>query len=96
MKRPLEGIRILDMTAWLSGPYAMEIVAYLGAEVINLEKADGGDAVRANGPYFARMESFSKRKTPPGRASASLREGREGCARHAPEQTGQYRPCSGG
>jgi crotonobetainyl-CoA:carnitine CoA-transferase CaiB-like acyl-CoA transferase len=52
MKRPLEGVRVLDMTAWLSGPYAMEIVAYLGAEVIKVEKVDGGDAVRANGPYF--------------------------------------------
>jgi crotonobetainyl-CoA:carnitine CoA-transferase CaiB-like acyl-CoA transferase len=52
MKRPLEGVRVLDMTAWLSGPYALEVVAYLGAEVIKLEKVDGGDAVRANGPYF--------------------------------------------
>jgi formyl-CoA transferase len=52
MKRPLEGVRILDMTAWLSGPYAMEIVAYLGADVIKVEKHIGGDAVRSNGPYY--------------------------------------------
>jgi crotonobetainyl-CoA:carnitine CoA-transferase CaiB-like acyl-CoA transferase len=52
MKKPLEGVTILDMTAWLSGPYAMEVVAYLGAEVIKLEKHKGGDAVRANGPYY--------------------------------------------
>ena len=64
MKRPLEGIRILDMTAWLSGPYAMEIVAYLGAEVIKLEKADGGDAVRANGPYFGPNGIVFEKKDP--------------------------------
>ena len=52
MKKPLEDIRILDLTAWLSGPYAMEIAAYLGAEVIKIEKVDGGDAVRATGPYY--------------------------------------------
>jgi len=64
MKRPLEGIRILDMTAWLSGPYAMEIVAYLGAEVIKLEKADGGDAVRSNGPYFGPNGIVFEKKDP--------------------------------
>ena len=64
MKRPLEGVRILDMTAWLSGPYAMEIVAYLGAEVIKLEKTDGGDAVRANGPYFGPNGIVFEKKDP--------------------------------
>ncbi len=52
------------MTAWLSGPYAMEIVAYLGAEVIKLEKADGGDAVRANGPYFGPNGIVFEKKDP--------------------------------
>jgi CoA:oxalate CoA-transferase len=64
MKRPLEGIRILDLTAWLSGPYAMEVVAYLGAEVIKLEKADGGDAVRSNGPYFGPNGIVFEKKDP--------------------------------
>jgi crotonobetainyl-CoA:carnitine CoA-transferase CaiB-like acyl-CoA transferase len=52
IKKPLEGVRIVDMTAWLSGPYTTEIMAYLGAEVIKIEKHKGGDAVRNNGPYF--------------------------------------------
>jgi len=52
MKRPLEGVRILDLTTFLSGPYAMMIAAYLGAEVVKVERPDTGDPVRANPPYF--------------------------------------------
>ena len=51
MKKPLEGVRILDLTIFLSGPYAMMIAAYLGAEVIKLERPGSGDPVRANPPY---------------------------------------------
>ncbi|MGA2259822.1 MAG: CoA transferase [Acidobacteriota bacterium] len=64
MKRPLENVRILDLTAWLSGPYAMEIAAYLGAEVIKVEKVDGGDAVRANGPYYGPEGIVFEKKDP--------------------------------
>lgn len=64
MKKPLEDIRILDLTAWLSGPYAMEIAAHLGAEVIKIEKVDGGDAVRANGPYYGPRGIVFERSDP--------------------------------
>ncbi|WP_369829356.1 CoA transferase, partial [Mycobacterium sp. 1165196.3] len=37
---PLEGIRILDATAWWAGPSSTHILAALGAEVIHLESTD--------------------------------------------------------
>ena len=64
IKKPLEGIRIVDLTAWLSGPYTTEIMAHLGAEVIKVEKHDGGDAVRSNGPYYG-PNGISLKRTDP-------------------------------
>lgn len=49
MTGPLEGVRVLDMTSILMGPYATSILGDMGADVIKLE-APEGDLIRQVGP----------------------------------------------
>jgi crotonobetainyl-CoA:carnitine CoA-transferase CaiB-like acyl-CoA transferase len=41
MTKPLEGIRVLDWTAWQQGPIAAALLADMGAEVIKIEPPEG-------------------------------------------------------
>jgi CoA:oxalate CoA-transferase len=49
MARILDGVRVIDMTNVLAGPFAAELLALLGAEVIKVENPDGGDLARKLG-----------------------------------------------
>jgi crotonobetainyl-CoA:carnitine CoA-transferase CaiB-like acyl-CoA transferase len=49
---PVRGVRVLDLTNSLAGPYCTQILAALGAEVIKVEHPQRGDETRQWGPPF--------------------------------------------
>src|SRR5690606_32539212 len=49
-KDALAGVRVLDMTRVIAGPYAGQILADLGAEVVKVERQGEGDDIRRIGP----------------------------------------------
>jgi len=49
---PLKGVRVIDFTRVLSGPYCTMMLADMGAEVIKIERPKTGDDSRAFGPFI--------------------------------------------
>ena len=49
--KPLEGVRILDLSRLLPGPYCTRLLGDMGAEVIKVEEPGRGDYIRSLPPY---------------------------------------------
>jgi CoA:oxalate CoA-transferase len=58
MNQPLSAIKIIDVTAALSGPYCTMLLGDLGAEVIKIEEPQAGDMLRKSGPFIGGEGSY--------------------------------------
>src|SRR5680860_1136370 len=70
---PLDGIRVLDVSRFLAGPYAGWILAELGANVIKVEDPDRPDEARSVGPFFVEDQSLYFAALNSGKRSLAVR-----------------------
>jgi crotonobetainyl-CoA:carnitine CoA-transferase CaiB-like acyl-CoA transferase len=59
MQKILEGVRVLELGQVLAGPFAGAMLADLGAEVVKLERIEGGDDARHMGPAFRNGDALN-------------------------------------
>lgn len=59
----LEGVRVIDLTHYISGPYCTKLLATLGADVVKVERPGTGDPTRRIGPLAPVLTSNSIEKS---------------------------------
>jgi formyl-CoA transferase len=69
---PLSGIRVIEIGQALAGPFAGVILAEMGAEVVKVEKPEGGDDARQWGPPFVEGDAVTFRALNRGKRSVTL------------------------
>ena len=57
MQKPLENLKVLDLSRVLAGPYCTMLLADMGADVLKIERPGTGDDTRGYGPPFLNGES---------------------------------------
>jgi CoA:oxalate CoA-transferase len=55
---PLDGIRVIDLTQVLFGPFATMLLGDMGAEIIKIERPEIGDIARGNGPVVNGVSTY--------------------------------------
>ncbi len=80
MEGPLHGIRVLDVSRVLAGPFAAMVLADLGAEVIKVEMPEVGDESRGFGPFLPHPRRFTGSSPHPGESAyfISINRGKKG------------------
>ena len=68
----LAGLRVVELGQVLAGPFAGSIFADLGAEVVKVERVEGGDDARRMGPDFRRGDALTFHVMNRGKKSAAL------------------------
>src|SRR4030095_5112571 len=56
MPKPLAGLRVLELARILAGPWAGQVLADLGADVVKVERKGAGDDTRGWGPPFVKAK----------------------------------------
>ena len=60
MTLPLDGITVVEVASNLAGPFAAEILAHMGADVVKVERPEGGDDARG---WARRSGAATRRRT---------------------------------
>ena len=58
LMRPLDGIKVIDLSRILAGPYCTMVLADLGAEVVKIEEPTSGDEARGVGPFVDGVSAY--------------------------------------
>ena len=74
---PLQGVRVADLSRVLAGPYCTMVLADLGADVVKVERPQGGDETRTWGPPFVAGEAAYFLSVNRGKRSCALDLGSE-------------------
>jgi crotonobetainyl-CoA:carnitine CoA-transferase CaiB-like acyl-CoA transferase len=69
---PVAGVRVADLSRVLAGPYCTMVLADLGADVVKVERPEGGDETRSWGPPFTGGEAAYYLSVNRGKRSCAL------------------------